>query len=98
MAGISDFLRPEAMRKLDTFVLRSRRVVEGGRAGRHRSPLKGASIEFADYRQYVKGDNLRTLDWKVYGRTERHYIKQFEEETNLRVNVIIDASGSMGYG
>ncbi len=98
MAGISDYLRPEAMRKLDTFVLRSRHVVEGFRAGQHRSPLKGASIEFADYRQYVKGDNLRTLDWKVFGRTERYYIKQFEEETNLRVNVIIDASGSMGYG
>ncbi|MEI6349812.1 MAG: DUF58 domain-containing protein [Verrucomicrobiota bacterium] len=97
MAGISDFLTPEAMRKLESLVVRSRYVVEGFRAGMHASPLKGASIEFADHRQYVKGDNLRNLDWKVFGRTERYYIKQFEEETNLRVHVIIDGSGSMGY-
>lgn len=98
MAGISDFLSPEAMRKLDGFMLRSRYVVEGFQAGGHASPLKGASVEFTDYRQYVKGDNLRNLDWKVFGRTDRYYIKQFEEETNLRVQVIIDGSGSMGYG
>ena len=97
MAGISDFLTPEAMRKLESLVIRSRYVVEGFRAGMHASPLKGASIEFADHRQYVKGDNLRNLDWKVYGRTERYYVKQYEEETNLRVHVIIDASGSMAY-
>ncbi|MCG3147340.1 MAG: hypothetical protein PCFJNLEI_00779 [Verrucomicrobiae bacterium] len=96
--GISDFLTPEAMRKLDGFVLRSRYVVEGFQVGSHASPLKGASVEFNDYRQYVKGDNLRNLDWKVFGRTDRYYIKQFEEETNLRVQVIIDGSGSMGYG
>lgn len=96
--GISDFLMPETMRKLDGFVLRSRYVVEGFQAGGHESPLKGASVEFTDYRQYVKGDNLRNLDWKVFGRTDRYYIKQFEEETNLRVQVIIDGSGSMGYG
>lgn len=97
MPGISDFLTPEAMRKLDALALRSRGIVEGFRAGSHASPLKGASVEFADHRQYVKGDNLHALDWKVYGRTERYYIKQYEEETNLRVHVILDASGSMGY-
>jgi uncharacterized protein (DUF58 family) len=97
MAGISDFLTPEAMRKLESLVLRSRYVVEGFRTGMHASPMKGASIEFADHRQYVKGDNLRNLDWKVFGRTERYYVKQFEEETNLRVQVIIDASGSMKF-
>jgi len=97
MAGIRDLLSPEAMRKLRSLFLRSRHVVEGARAGQHASPMKGVSIEFADYREYVKGDNLRNLDWKVFGRTERYYVKQYEEETNLRVNVLIDASGSMGF-
>lgn len=94
---ISDFLSPETMRKLQALMVRSRHVVEGFQAGMHASPLKGASVEFTDYRQYVKGDNLRTLDWKALGRTERYYIKQFEEETNLRVHVLLDGSGSMGY-
>jgi len=97
MASISDLLTPEAMRKLEALVVRSRYIVEGFRAGSHSSPLKGASVEFSDHRQYVKGDNLRNLDWKVFGRTERYYIKQFEEETNLRVHVIIDGSASMGF-
>ena len=98
MPGITDFLTPEAMRKLETLVVRSRYVVEGFRAGMHASPLKGASVEFADHRQYVKGDNLRNLDWKVFGRTERYYVKRFEEETSLRTQVIIDGSGSMAFG
>ena len=85
------------MRKLDTLMLRSRYIVEGFRTGMHASPLKGTSVEFTDHRQYVKGDNLRNLDWKVFGRTERFYIKRFEDETNLRIHVIIDGSGSMGY-
>ena len=97
MAGITDFLTPEAMRKLETLVVRSRYVVEGFRAGMHASPLKGASVEFADHRQYVKGDNLRNLDWKVFGRTERYYVKRFEEETSLRTHIIIDGSGSMAF-
>ena len=97
MAGISDFLTPESMRKIEALVLRSRYVVEGFRAGMHASPLKGASIEFADHRQYVKGDNLRSIDWKVFGRTERHFIKRYEEETSLRTQIIIDSSGSMAY-
>jgi uncharacterized protein (DUF58 family) len=98
MAGITDLLTAEAMRKLQTLVLRSRYVVEGFRAGVHPSPLKGASVEFADHRQYVKGDNLRNLDWKVFGRTERYYVKRFEEETSLRTHVVIDGSASMAYG
>jgi len=97
MAGITDFLSPETMRKLESLVVRSRYVVEGFRAGMHASPLKGASIEFADHRQYVKGDSLRNLDWKVFGRTERYYVKRFEEETSLRTHIIIDGSGSMAY-
>jgi uncharacterized protein (DUF58 family) len=94
---ITDFLTSEEMRKLDTFVLRARSVVESSRIGMHASPLKGSSVEFADHRQYVKGDNLRYMDWKVFARTDRYYIKQFEEETSLRVQVIIDGSGSMEY-
>ena len=97
MPGLTDFLTLEAMRKLETLVVRSRYVVEGFRAGMHASPLKGASVEFADRREYVKGDNLRNLDWKVFGRTERYYVKRFEEETSLRTHVIIDGSGSMAY-
>ncbi len=97
MALITDFLTPEAMRKLETLSVRSRYVSEGSMSGAHKSPLKGQSVEFADRREYVKGDNLRHLDWKVFGRTERYYIRQFEEETSLRVNVIIDGSGSMAY-
>ena len=97
MASIADFLSPESMRKLESMVLRSRYVVEGFRAGMHASPLKGASVEFADHRQYAKGDNLRSIDWKVFGRTERHYVKRYEEETSLRVQIVIDVSGSMGY-
>lgn len=98
MASITDLLTPEAMRKLEQLVVRSRYVSEGAMSGAHRSALKGQSVEFADRREYAKGDNLRHLDWKVFGRTERYYIRQFEEETSLRVHVVIDASGSMAYG
>ena len=98
MASVSDFLTPEAMRKLEQLAVRSRYVSEGAMSGSHKSPLKGQSVEFADRRAYVKGDNLRHLDWKVFGRTERYMVRQFEEETSLRVHVILDASGSMGYG
>jgi uncharacterized protein (DUF58 family) len=96
-SAITDFLTPQEMSKLDTFVLRARSVVESSRSGMHKSPLKGSSVEFADYRQYVKGDNLRYIDWKVLGRTDRYYIKQFEEETSLRVQIILDSSGSMAF-
>ncbi len=77
--------------------MRSRWTAEGGRAGRHASVLQGASIEFRDHRNYVKGDSLRHLDWKVYGRSERHYIKRYQEETALRVHVVLDASASMHF-
>jgi uncharacterized protein (DUF58 family) len=97
MAGITDFLTLESMRKIEALVVRSRYVVEGFRAGMHASPLKGASVEFADHRQYVQGDNLRSIDWKVFGRTERHYVKRYEEETSLRTQIVIDISGSMNY-
>jgi uncharacterized protein (DUF58 family) len=72
-------------------------VVEGFVAGRHRSPYKGFSVEFAEHRQYVPGDNIRDLDWRVFGKSDRYYIKQYVEETNLRATILLDASGSMAY-
>jgi len=75
----------------------ARGVVEGFIAGRHRSPHKGFSVEFAEHRQYVAGDDLRNLDWRVLARKDRYYIKQYVEETNLRATILLDASGSMGY-
>ena len=70
---------------------------EGTVTGRHSSPHKGFSVEFAEHRQYTAGDDLRDLDWRVYGKTDRYYIKQYIEETNMRVTILVDASGSMGY-
>lgn len=75
----------------------SRRVVEGAMVGSHRSPFKGFSTEFADHREYVKGDDLKYIDWRVFSRTERYYIKQFEENTNLRGHIVLDCSGSMAF-
>jgi uncharacterized protein (DUF58 family) len=75
----------------------ARSVVEGFITGRHRSPHKGFSVEFAEHRQYAAGDNLRDLDWRVYGKSDRFYIKQYIEETNLRATILVDASGSMAY-
>lgn len=97
MSGFSEFLSIDAMRRLDRLILGSRRTADGGRAGRHHSALKGASVEFRDHRNYVQGDSTRHLDWKVYGRSERYYIKQFHEETSLRVQLVIDASASMKF-
>ena len=97
MSGFSDFLAAETMRRLDHLVLGSRWTVEGGRAGRHSSVLKGASVEFRDHRDYVQGDSLRHLDWKLFGRSERYFIKQYQEETSLRVHLVLDASASMAF-
>lgn len=77
--------------------LKARLIVEGYIAGMHRSPYHGFSVEFAEYRQYMQGDNTRYVDWKVYGKTDRFYLKVFEEETNLRATIILDKSGSMGF-
>jgi len=91
------YLDPEIVSRLSTMELRARLVVEGFIIGLHRSPYHGFSIEFAEHRQYMPGDEIRHLDWKVLGRTGRYYIKQFEEETNLKSYLLIDASRSMGY-
>jgi uncharacterized protein (DUF58 family) len=92
------FLDPAVVARLGTLELKARTIVEGFLSGLHRSPFKGFSVEFAEYRQYMPGDDLSTIDWKVYARSDRHYVKKFEEETNLDCHVMIDASGSMGYG
>ena len=77
--------------------LKARTVVEGFLSGLHRSPYKGFSVEFAEYRQYLPGDDLSTLDWKVYARSDRHYVKKYEEETNLECHLLLDVSASMAY-
>jgi uncharacterized protein (DUF58 family) len=92
------FLDPVVVARLATLELKARTVVEGFLAGLHRSPFKGFSVEFAEYRQYIPGDDLATIDWKVYARSDRHYVKKFEEETNLDCHIMVDVSGSMGYG
>ena len=91
------FLDPGVIARLGTMELKARTVVEGFLAGLHRSPYKGFSVEFAEYRQYLPGDDLNTLDWKVYARTDRHYVKKFEEETNLECHLLLDQSASMSY-
>ena len=76
----------------------SRRPMLGQVSGRHASPHRGASVEFAEYRKYVPGDDLRRLDWRAYGRSDRFYVKEFEADTNLRCQLVLDVSGSMGFG
>jgi uncharacterized protein (DUF58 family) len=88
---------PDAIARIADLTLRSRRLVEGAISGMHRSPFHGFNIEFASYRDYTPGDDLRRLDWRVFARTERHYIKQYEEESNVRVTFVMDASASMKY-
>jgi len=92
------FLDPMVVARLGTLDLKARTVVEGFLSGLHRSPFKGFSVEFAEYRQYIPGDDLSTIDWKVYARSDRHFVKKFEEETNLDCHVMLDISASMGYG
>ena len=77
--------------------LRARSIVEGYVSGVHRIPYHGFSIEFAEHREYVQGDDLRYVDWKVFGKTDKYYLKQYEEETNLTCHLLLDVSGSMGY-
>jgi len=90
-------LKPEVISKLSGMEMKARLVVEGFIAGLHRSPYHGFSVEFAEHRQYMPGDPLRNIDWKVYGKTDRYFVKEFEEETNLKAYLLLDISGSMGY-
>ncbi|MEY3083652.1 MAG: hypothetical protein RJA94_3637 [Pseudomonadota bacterium] len=91
------YLDPETLQKIGDLELIAREVVEGLRVGSHRSPLKGFSTEFAHHRQYVPGDSIRNIDWRVFGRTERYYTKLYEAETNYDCHLLVDASASMNY-
>ena len=99
-ASQPDYMRllpPVALEKVARLELIARGVVEGFVSGYHKSPYKGFSVEFAEHRQYVPGDNIRDVDWRVYAKSDRYYIKQYIEETNLRATLLLDASGSMKY-
>jgi uncharacterized protein (DUF58 family) len=91
------FLDPKVLAKIRSLELKAKYVVEGFMSGLHRSPYKGFSVEFAEYRQYMPGDEIRYIDWRVFGRSDKFFIKEFEEETNLRCYLTIDISESMGY-
>ncbi len=97
MTGLTKYLRPEVIQRIAPLELRARRIVEGFIAGLHRSPYQGFSVEFAQHREYVPGDDIRHIDWRVYGRADRYYVKQYEEETNLKTHILLDVSGSMAY-
>ncbi len=92
-----NYLNPDVLARIGDLEMRARMVVEGFVSGMHRSPYHGYSVEFAQHREYVPGDDLRHLDWRVYGRSDRFYIKQYEEETNLRTHILLDCSSSMRY-
>src|SRR5210317_2265706 len=91
------FIDPKVLARLGGLGLHARLPMLGSVSGRHRSPIRGSSLEFAEYRKYVPGDDTRRMDWRAYGRSDRFYIKEFEADTNLRLCLIVDTSGSMGY-
>ena len=91
------YLDPKVLSRIHRLDLRTRLIVEGFLAGLHRSPYQGLSVEFAQHREYVPGDDVKFIDWRVYSRTDRHYIKQYEAETNLRCTFLVDVSESMQY-
>ncbi|QEH34120.1 hypothetical protein OJF2_26540 [Aquisphaera giovannonii] len=97
MATSRTYSDPDVIAQIADLTLRSRRLAEGAISGQHRSPFHGFNIEFAAYREYTPGDDLRRLDWRVFARSDRHYIKQYEEESNVRVTFVVDASASMNY-
>src|SRR5512144_1417759 len=97
MTELTKYLRPEVIRRIAPLELRARRIVEGFIAGLHRSPYQGFSVEFAQHREYVPGDDIRHVDWRVYGRADRYHVKQYEEETHLKTHIRLDASRSMAY-
>src|SRR5438067_9198121 len=98
MAKQIGLLDPEAINHAEALGLHARYVVEGYMAGEHKSPFRGFAIEFTQHREYVAGDDTRHLDWKVLGRTDRYYLKQYEQETNYVANILLDGSESMKYG
>lgn len=92
------FLHPETIRRIARLDVRARYIVEGFLSGVHRSPYFGQSVEFVQHREYTRGDDLRRIDWKVWAKQDRYYVKQYEEETNLRCTLLVDVSNSMRYG
>ncbi len=98
IADTKRFLHPEAIKRISRLDLRARHIVEGYLAGLHHSPYFGQSVEFLQHREYTHGDDLRHVDWKVWAKQDRLYVKQYEEETNLRATLLVDISHSMQYG
>ncbi|MDQ3624858.1 MAG: DUF58 domain-containing protein [Verrucomicrobiota bacterium] len=97
MSSLTTYATPADLAAISNLELLAQQVVEGFAAGLHRSPHKGFSVEFKEHRQYVVGDELRRLDWKVFGKSDRFYIREYEQETNLRCTLVLDRSGSMAY-
>lgn len=97
MSAVAPLHDPSALANFGKLELVARLVVEGFLIGRHKSPFKGASVEFVEHRAYYPGDEIRHIDWRAFGKTGEYYVKEFEEETNLRAQLIVDCSGSMGY-
>jgi uncharacterized protein (DUF58 family) len=97
-AEASLYLHPQTLARLSSFELRAKMIVEGVMSGQHRSPYQGFSVEFAQHRPYVPGDDIRHLDWKVYGRSDKLQLKQYQQETSLDLLLMVDASGSMRFG
>ncbi|MFT7620828.1 MAG: hypothetical protein ACI97A_004486 [Planctomycetota bacterium] len=97
MEDYQKYLDPKTLSKISGLELRARLIVEGFVSGQHRSPYKGSSVEFREHREYVPGDDVRFLDWKVYGKSDRFYIKEYEEETNLKAYIVLDTSESMAF-
>ena len=98
MSASKRFLHPEAIQRIARMDLRAKHIVEGFLSGEHRSPYFGQSIEFLQHREYAAGDDLRRIDWKVWAKQDRLYVKQYEEETNLRATLVVDVSAGMQYG
>ncbi len=96
-ASLAGLLEPEVVARLATLELKARAIVEGFLAGLHRSPRRGFSVEFAEHRPYLPGDDLSSIDWKVFARSDRYYVRKHEEETNVECRLVVDVSGSMGY-
>ena len=92
-----DYLNQQVLERLSTLQLHARLPMIGNVSGKHRSPIRGSSLEFAEYRKYVPGDDTRRLDWRAYARNDRYYIKEFEADTNLRMCLVVDTSGSMDF-
>src|SRR5882724_3897570 len=98
MTPVQRYLDPELLRRLSTLTVSARTIAAGTTTGRHRAPVRGSSIEFRQHRFYTAGDEPRRIDWRVLARTDKPFVREYEQETNLRCLLVVDASGSMSYG